>query len=144
MKSFIETLFDLMDNPDVARSGAVVLFAAAIFLVGMVGLWLLARHLDPVKKRLDALVIEDISTVSVLEQWAEQLDRFAHIFLPHNQDLQKSTIDRLTRAGYRSPNSLVIYYFIRLLLMVVLPLLVLLMYPFFPKIEPDKFFFSVP
>ncbi len=142
MKSFIETLFDLMDNPDVARSGAVVLFAAAIFLVGMVGLWLLARHLDPVKKRLDALVIEDISTVSVLEQWAEQLDRFAHIFLPHNQDLQKSTIDRLTRAGYRSPNSLVIYYFIRLLLMVVLPLLVLLMYPFFPKIEPDKFFFS--
>jgi len=142
MKSFIETLFDLMDNPDVARSGAVVLFAAAIFSVGMVGLLLLARHLDPVKKRLDALMIQDTSTVSVIEQWAEQLDRFAHIVLPHNQDLQKSTIDRLTRAGYRSPNSLVIYYFIRLLLMVVLPLLVLLMYPFFPKIEPDKFFFS--
>jgi len=143
MKPFIETLFDLMDNPDVARNGAVVLFAAAIFLVGMIGLLLLARHLDPVKKRLDALMIQDTSTVSVLEQWAEQLDRFAHIVLPHNQDLQKSTIDRLTRAGYRSPNSLVIYYFIRLLLMVVLPLLVLLMYPFFPKIEPDKFF-SVP
>jgi len=142
MKSFTETLFDVMNNPDVARSGAVVLFAAAIFLVGMVGLWLLARRLDPVKRRLDALVIEDASTVSVIEQWAEQLDRFAHIVLPHNQDLQKSTIDRLTRAGYRSPNSLVIYYFIRLLLMVALPLSVLFMYPFFPQIEPDKFFFS--
>lgn len=142
MKSFIETLLNLMGNPDVARSGAVFLFAAAIFSVGMAGLLLLARHLDPVKKRLDALIIQDTTPVSIVEQWAEKLDRFHHIFLPHNQDLQKSTIDRLTRAGYRSPNSLVIYYSIRLLAMVALPLLVLLMYPLFPKIEPDKFFIS--
>lgn len=142
MKSFIETLLNLMDNPDVARNGAVFLFAAAIFSVGMAGIVLLARHLDPVKRRMDALVIQDTTHVSALEQWAEKLDRFAHVFLPHNQDLQKSTIDRLTRAGYRSPNSLAIYYFIRLLAMVVLPLLVLLMYPLFPKIEPDKFFYS--
>jgi tight adherence protein C len=142
MKSFIETLLNLMNNPDIARSGAVILFAAAIFSVGMAGLLLLARHLDPMKKRLDALIIQDTTQVSFVEQWAEKLDRFDHIFLPHNQDLQKSTIDRLTRAGYRSPNSLVIYYSIRLLAMVALPLLVLLMYPLFPKIEPDKFFIS--
>lgn len=139
MKSFIETL---LNNPDVARNGAVFLFAAAIFSVGMVGLLLLARRLDPLKRRMDALMIQDTTQVSVLEQWAEKLDRFAHIVLPHNQDLQKSTIDRLTRAGYRSPNSLVIYYSIRLLAMVVLPLLVLLTYPLFPKIEPEKFFYG--
>ncbi|MFZ2404272.1 MAG: type II secretion system F family protein [Methylobacter sp.] len=139
MKSFIETL---LNNPDVARNGAVFLFAAAIFSVGMVGLLLLARRLDPLKRRMDALIIQDTTQVSVLEQWAEKLDRFAHVVLPHNQDLQKSTIDRLTRAGYRSPNSLVIYYSIRLLAMVVLPLLVLLAYPLFPKIEPEKFFYG--
>jgi len=142
MKSFIEPLLNLMNNPDAARSGAVVLFAAAIFSVGMAGLLLLARHFDPLKKRMDALMIQDTTQVSAMEQWAEKLDRFAHVFLPHNQDLQKSTIDRLTRAGYRSPNSLVIYYFIRLLAMVVLPLLVLLTYPLFPKVEPDKIFFG--
>ncbi|MGZ8160543.1 MAG: type II secretion system F family protein [Methylobacter sp.] len=139
MKSFIETL---LNNPDVARNGAVFLFAAAIFSVGMVGLLLLARRLDPLKRRMDALMIQDTAQLSVLEQWAEKLDRFAHIILPHDQDLQKSTIDRLTRAGYRSPNSLVIYYSIRLLAMVVLPLLVLLTYPLFPKIEPEKFFYG--
>ncbi len=142
MKSYTETLLNLMDNPDVARSGAVVLFAAAIFSVGMAGLLLLVRHLDPVKRRLDALMIPDAAQVSALELWAEKLDRFANIVLPNNLDLQKSTIDRLSRAGYRSANSLVIYYFIRLLLIAALPLLVLLTHPLFPKIEADKIFLS--
>ncbi|MGZ5054394.1 MAG: type II secretion system F family protein [Methylobacter sp.] len=143
MKTFTETLLNVMDNPDVARSGAVVLFAAAIFSVGMAGLLLLARHLDPVKKRLDTLIIQDTTQVSAIEQWAEKLDRFAHFFLPHNQGLQKSTINRLNRAGFRSPNRLVIYYFIRMLLMIALPLLVLLAYPLFPKVEPEKVFYGI-
>ncbi|MBL6986553.1 MAG: type II secretion system F family protein [Methylobacter sp.] len=141
MKSFIETLLNLMNDPDTARNGAVFLFAAAIFSVGMVGLLILARHFDPLKRRMDALIIQDTRQVSAIEQWAEKLDHFAHVVLPHNRDLQKSTADRLARAGYRSPNSLVIYYFIRLFSMVALPLLVLLTYPLFPKIEPDKIFF---
>ncbi|MGR9013186.1 MAG: type II secretion system F family protein [Gammaproteobacteria bacterium] len=141
MKSFIETLLNLMNDPDAARNGAVFLFAAAIFSVGMVGLLVLARYFDPLKRRMNALMIQDTKQVSAIEQWAQKLDHFAHVVLPHNRDLQKSTVDRLVRAGYRSPNSLVIYYFIRLASMVTLPLLVLLTYPLFPKIEPDKIFF---
>lgn len=127
-----------MNNAEIARSSAAFLLAAAIFSVGMVGLLILARRLDPVKRRLDTLVIQDTTSVSALELWAEKLDRFAHVVLPHNQNLQKTTIDRLFRAGYRSRNSLVIYYFIRLLAMIALPVLVLLTYPLFPKIEPEK------
>ncbi len=138
MKPYIETLLKLMNNAEIARSSAAFLLAAAIFSVGMVGLLILARRLDPVKRRLDTLVIQDTTSVSALELWAEKLDRFAHVVLPHNQDLQKTTIDRLIRAGYRSRNSLVIYYFIRLLAMIALPVLVLLTYPLFPKIEPEK------
>ncbi|HEY8037121.1 MAG TPA: type II secretion system F family protein [Methylobacter sp.] len=142
MKPYIETLLNLMNNVDIARSSAAFLLATAIFSAGMAGLLILARHLDPQKKRLATLMTHDTAPVSALERWAKKLDRFAHIVLPHNQNLQKSTIDRLTRAGYRSHNSLVIYYSIRLLSMIVLPVLVLLTYPLFPKIEPEKIFWA--
>lgn len=138
MNPTIETLLNLMNNADVARSSAALLLAAAIFSLGMAGLLILARRLDPVKKRLDTLVVQETAPPSSLELWAEKLDRFAHVVLPHSRDLQRSTIDRLIRAGYRSRNSLVIYYFIRLVSMISLPVLVLLTYPLFPNIEPKK------
>ena len=140
MKPFLDIMLNLMGNADAARNGAVFLLASAIFFVGVAGLLIVARRFDPLKNRLDSLMIQDTTQVSALEVWAEKLDRFSHVFLPHNQDLQKSTIERLSHAGYRSPKSLVIYYFIRLLLMIALPVLVLLTYPLFPKVEPDKIF----
>lgn len=142
MKPLLEPLLNLLGNANDARSISVFLLATAIFCIGTVGLLTLARHLDPQRRRLGALITQDATQVSALEQWAEKLDRFAHVVLPHNQDLQKSTIDRLTRAGYRSHNSLVIYYSIRLLAMIVLPMLILLTYPLFPKIEPENFFWG--
>jgi tight adherence protein C len=142
MKTLLEPLLNLIGNANDARSIAVFLFAAAIFSFGMAGFLIVARYTNPQKRRLDTLMLQDTTQVSTLERWAEKLDRFSHVILPHNQDLQKTTIDRLTHAGYRSRNSLVIYYFIRLLAMIVLPALVLLAYPFFPKVEPEKFFWG--
>jgi tight adherence protein C len=140
MKSFYETVINLTDNPDVVRNGVVFLLAAAIFFVGMAGLLLLVRRFDPLKIRLNSLLIQDTTQVPVLQQWAEKLDRISHIFLPKNLALQNSTIERLYHAGFRSRNSLVMYYFIRSLAMIALPLLVLLAYPLYPKVEPQKIF----
>jgi tight adherence protein C len=142
MKPIVENLLNLMGNADAARNGAVFLLAAAFFFVGLAGLLIVARRFDPLKSRLDSLIIEDTTEVSAMERWAEKLDRFSHVFIPHNQNLQKSTMDRLIHAGYRSRNSLVIYYFIRSLSIIALPALVLLTYPLFPKVEPDKIFWG--
>jgi tight adherence protein C len=138
MKTFLDTLLNLMDNVTTARNGAVFLLTIAIFSVGMAALLILARRFDPLKRRLDSLMIEDTTEVSAMERWAEKLDRISHTFLPKSQELQKSTMDRLSHAGYRSRNSLVIYYFIRSLSIIALPALVLLLYPLFPKVEPQK------
>jgi len=140
MKPLLDTLLNLMGNADAVRNGAVVLLAAAIFIAGMAGLLIVARYFDPQQRRLVNLMIQDTAQKSAMQQWAEKLDRITHVFLPKNQALQKSTMDRLTHAGYRSRNSLAIYYFIRSLATIALPALVLLMYPLFPKFEPQKIF----
>ncbi|MDD1622659.1 MAG: type II secretion system F family protein [Methylococcaceae bacterium] len=140
MEAFFGSLLNLVGNANGARNGAVILLAVAIFFVGMVLLMLLARFFDPVKGRLERLVVQDTGQVSAMQRTAEKLDRLSHFFLPSNQELQKSTADRLVHAGYRSRNSLVIYYFIRSLAIIVLPALVLLAYPLFPQVEPQKLF----
>jgi tight adherence protein C len=140
MKAFLETLLNLMGNAEAARNGAVVLLAAAIFSVGMAGLLVLARHFSPLKRRLDALMIQDTAQVTTLERWAEKVDRISHAFLPKDQALQQSTLNRLNHAGYRSPNRLGTYYFIRTVAMIALPVLALLAYPLFPHIEGSKIF----
>ena len=114
MKPFFETILNLMGNADAARHGAVFLLAAAIFFVGMVGLLILARRFDPLKKPIGQPHDPGHRQQELaMQRWAEKLDRISHVFLPKNQELQKSTMDRLSHAGYRSRNSLVIYYFIR-------------------------------
>ncbi|MDD5033424.1 MAG: type II secretion system F family protein [Methylococcaceae bacterium] len=138
MNILVEGLANLMGNRDLARNLAVFLLAASIFSAGVAGLLILARRFDPVRKRLDTLITKDATPVSATERWAEKLDRFSPVFLPGDQRRRNSTIDRLTHAGYRSSNSLVIYYFIRSLAMVALPVLVLLAYPLFPNFEPHK------
>jgi tight adherence protein C len=140
MTTLIETLSNLMSNTDLTRNVAVALLAAAIFLIGMAGLLILARYFDPLKKRLDTLTPTAVTNGSATKRFVEQLDNYSHTFLPGDPGLRKSTTDRLSHAGYRSPNSLVMYYFIRTLLTISLPILVLLIYPLFPKTEPQKVF----
>ena len=140
MNTLIETLLNLISNADINRSVAVVLLATAIFFIGMAGLLILTHYFDPLRKRLDTIKPLGKPSVSATKRFVEHLDNYSHTFLPGDQDLRKSTTDRLNHGGYRSPNRLVIYYFTRSLLMIALPLLVLLVYPLFPKIEPQKVF----
>ena len=140
MTTLIETLSNLISNADLTRNLAVAMLAASIFLIGMAGLLILTRYFDPLKKRLDTLIPTAITHGSATKRFVEQLDNYSHTFLPGDPGLRKSTMDRLNHAGYRSPNRLVVYYFIRSLLTISLPILVLLIYPLFPKIEPQKIF----
>ena len=138
MNILIETLSNLMGNAELTRNVAVALLATAIFLIGLAGLLILARHFDPLRKRLDTLTSSTTTPRSATKRFVEHLDNFSYTFIPSDQRLRKSTTDRLSMAGYRSPNRLVIYYFIRSLLMISLPVLVVLMCPLFLKIELQK------
>jgi tight adherence protein C len=137
MNTYQETLLNLFGNSMGGKNGVVMLLAVAIFFVGMVFMMLVARYFDPVKTRLDKLVVDEAREPAML-RWAKKLDHISHVFIPKNSELQKSTLDRLSHAGYRARNSLVIYYFIRTLAMILLPALVLLVFPFIPSIEPQK------
>lgn len=138
MINLIETLSNLMGNDNLIRIVAVALLATAIFLIGLAILLIITRYFDPLKRRLDTLTSSTTAPKSATQRFVEQLDNFSYTFIPSDQSQRKSTADRLSMAGYRSSNNLVIYYFIRSLLMIILPVLILLMYPLFPKTELQK------
>jgi tight adherence protein C len=138
MNTLTETLSNLMGNAELTRIVAVALLATAIFLIGLVILLVLARYFDPLKRRLDTLTSSTTATKSATQRFVEQLDNFSYTFIPSDQSQLKSTTDRLSMAGYRSSNRLMIYYFIRSLLMIILPVLILLMHPLFPNTELQK------
>lgn len=129
----------LNDYSEVPHWLAVGLVAFGIYASAMAVLFLLLRYFDPVKKQVNALAVQEVATpLSAMERLAEKLDRFSGFFLPRNQRLRNRTIDRLTHAGYRSPNRLLIYYVIRLGLMALLPTLALFAAPLFPKANAQQ------
>ena len=138
MNNLIEILSNLMGNTDLTRNVAVALLATAIFLIELVILLILARYFDPLKRRLDTLTSSTTAPKSATQRFVEQLDNFSYTFIPSDQSERKSTTDRLSMAGYRSSNRLMIYYFTRSLLMIILPVLILLMYPIFPNTVHEK------
>ncbi len=139
MNSMYETLTGLFGDAETARLMAMLLLASGIFVAGMAFLLALARYFDPVRKRLDILNDTAVAPSSAVERMAEKLDRFSGLFLPRNQQLRNRTVDRLSHAGYRSTNRLLIYYFVRLSMMVALPVAVLLAAPAFPRVPPSQF-----
>lgn len=140
MDSIGENLALVLGRSETARWLVVALLGAGIYCGCLLVVFVLSRHFSPIRKQLDALAVREAQPVSALERLAESLDRFSELFLPSNLKLRSRTIDRLTHAGYRSPNRLVVYYFVRLALMVCLPALTLLSAPLFPKVSMQHFF----
>ena len=143
MNTLIESLLHLTCDDNLARNIAIALLAAAIFLIELASVLILERYLDPLKRRLDTLKPLTMRATSATKRFIENLSNYSYIFVPSDQRLQKKTMDRLSYAGYRSSNRLVIYYFIRTLLTISLPILVLLIYALYPKIELQKVFWSI-
>lgn len=121
-------------QPETARWLAIGMLAAAIFCAGLGCLLALSWRFDPVRRRLAAVLAPPAEHGSIAEKLAERLDRFAGQLLPKDHGIRKRTIDRLTHAGHHGPNRLVIYYFIRMLCTVSLPILALVLLPLLPKI----------
>lgn len=111
---------------------AVGFMAAAIFCAGLGCALALLWYFDPVRKRMQAVAAPRAPALPAAERLAEFLDGFAGRVLPKDQAIRKRTVDRLTHAGYRSPNRLLVYYAIRMLSMVILPLLVVGSFPLLP------------
>jgi tight adherence protein C len=117
----------IVQDPEAARLVLTLLMAAAVFVLGLVALLVLARWLDPLRRRLGSL--EERRSGLPLEEMARALNRYGHLLTPSSAAERKTALDRLTAAGYRDPNRLLFYYVVRGWLLVLLPVLTMALGP---------------
>jgi tight adherence protein C len=102
----------------------VVLLGFVGFLVAMAASFVLRAMFDPVKARIDvAQGHESAASTSPLQM--DWLKRIGSVILPKAEAKRRQTVDRLEQAGYRSPQALSIFFGVKLLAFVAVPVVVL-------------------
>ncbi|MDD2659485.1 MAG: type II secretion system F family protein [Methylococcales bacterium] len=117
-------------------SGAVFIFAFALML-------LFYDFFDPVRSRFKREI--NTGAISMVDSGriSDQLRKHDNVFIPSNKPLLQRTSMRLHYGGFHGRNSLLHYYAIRMLLMILLPILVLIITALIPAMKSETIFQSV-
>jgi tight adherence protein C len=140
MDILMQLLTGLMANQQGGQWGVVLLVSGAVFLLVLALLSLFDDAFDPVRSRFKREV--DTGAVSMLEANAisEKLRKHNGVFVPTSQPLLQRTTARLHYAGFHGKNSLLHYYAIRMLIMILLPLAVLIAMALIPGMNGKTVF----
>ena len=135
MEAFFDLLNSYSNDEVVLRRILVGLSAATIFILGL-GLTFVVMNLtDPLRRRMglggDTKPVKDRLVIRV----STALGPVASYILPR-EELERSKMTRqLVRAGFRAPQALQVFYAIKSLMIVALPMAVLMGSRFLPEIE---------
>lgn len=116
------------DRDQVALISAAMV-ALAVFLAGLALLLKLHDTTHPVAKRLRSLMVQDTHTPSLMARLHEALKPLHPFLIPRRQTERETTQQQLIHAGFHDPEALPIYYAIRILSLVSLPVGVMLTHP---------------
>jgi tight adherence protein C len=116
----------------------IALAAAAVFALTMGLSGIVVGLLDPVRRRLGQLSAAEGESGTTATALADSLRKFAAIITPRSER-ERLRVDRmLMHAGYRSANARTIYYGVKALAVMILPLLVLFASPMFPNLTTNR------
>jgi tight adherence protein C len=138
MDAVLNTLQDFIGGGGNTALLFVALAAAAAFALtfGLSGI--VATLIDPVRRRLGHLGASEHEPGSNAAALADSLSKFAALIAPRS-DRERLRVDKLLMyAGYRSANARTVYFGVKALLVMILPVLVLLASPMFPKITTNQ------
>jgi tight adherence protein C len=140
MDILMQLLTGLMANQQGGQWGVILLVSGAIFILALAFMSLFDDVFDPVRSRFKREV--DSGAVSMLDSSAisETLRKHNNVFVPTSQPLLQRTTVRLHYGGFHGKNSLLHYYAIRMLLMILLPLSVLMTMAFIPGMNGRSVF----
>lgn len=119
----------------------VLLIGAAVFAftLGMTALVLAVS--SPLRRRLARLTQDDATeTPPLAARLADLFRPYARYILPRKEGELSKVRRMLVHAGYRSSNAVSVFYGIKSLLLIGLPLLILLISPLFPKLSSNLLF----
>ena len=139
MQSLIEQILLFSTSEAMLRHFVVWLSAAAVFVLVLGGTVLTMNLLDPVRRRVGALSgdAEDSSRRTIVKV-ATAVGPVAAFVLPQKELERNNMMVKLTRAGFRSPMALQVFYFIKTLLMIFLPLMMLIASNWMPEVASGE------
>jgi tight adherence protein C len=116
----------------------VALAAAAAFALTLGLSGIVAGLVDPVRRRLGQLGSSGQQQGSHAAALADSLSKFAALIAPRGESERLRVERLLIHAGYRSASARTVYYGIKALAVMILPLLVLLASPLLPKLSTNQ------
>lgn len=137
MESVLIALQDFLGDSGGGAILLIVLAAAAAFALTMGLSAFFIGLLDPVRRRLGQLSTGG-ERPSATAAMADNLSSFAALVAPRSERERMRVQRLLIHAGYRSPNARTLYYGVKALLVLILPLLVLLASPLLPRLSTNQ------
>ncbi len=120
-----------VSDPGSLGWGVVVFVGLATFLFTLGIVYVIGIAIGPARKRLLALTAKDkIAQDGAAERLGRRLEGVKSYILPSKDWEQDEIKVRLVQAGYRSDQALVIFFFIKTALGVLLPIIVFLAIPY--------------
>ena len=138
MEALIDFLRTFASDEAGLRNTVVVVVAAAIFVFGLGVSVLVAAFTNPVRRRLGLINAREATDGRLAIRIATAVGPVAAYVLP-KAELERSKVQRdLYRAGIRSPQALQVFYAIKTLLALILPILVFVGARFFPEMQTQS------
>jgi tight adherence protein C len=135
MDYLTQLLASVTNDPEQLRLALMLTVGGGVFVFGL-GLALLAVGFsDPLRRRLRALTASAAPARSTADKVAQALEPLSPYILPQKDWERSRASALLVHAGYRHPSAVTVYFGIKSLLGIVLPVGVLLTAPLFPQVS---------
>ena len=135
MQAFFEQIGIVASDEAILAHLVVWLSAATVFVLVLGVAVLLLNLFDPVRRRVGSVVGDAPEDERLLIKVATALGPVSTFVLPQVELERDKAMLKLSRAGFRSPMAMQVYYMIKTVLAIVLPLIVLLSASWLPRIE---------
>ena len=135
MQAFFEQIGIIASDEAILAHLVVWLSAATVFVLVLGVAVLLLNFFDPVRRRVGSVVGDAPEDERLLIKVATALGPVSTFVLPQVELERDKAMLKLSRAGFRSPMAMQVYYMIKTVLAIILPLIVLLSASWLPRIE---------
>lgn len=137
MDFLMQLLTGLLANQKGSEWSVILMVSGAVFISALALMSLFDDFFDPVRTRFKREINIDAVSITESNGISEKLRKHNKVFAPSDKSLLQRTTTRLHYGGFHGKNSLLHYYALRMLLMIMLPLLALLFTALTPGIKGE-------
>lgn len=139
----MDYLMQLLTGLVGSQWSVVLMVFGAVFMLALALMSLLDDFFDPVRSRFKSEIYSDALSLVESNILTNKLQKHSNVFVPSDKSLLQRTTQRLHHGGFHGKYSLLHYYALRMLLMVMLPLLVLMVMALIPGMKGEVIFSSL-